>query len=149
MCYTARMDQASDNFDPEKSLVYLSQKTFVFDGSDRFLVLRRSATAPTRPLKWDLPGGAYEKGEEPEEAAQREIFEETGLTVTNIAPIGLAGEYKDRDRYIMTIAYQAIAKNTDVTLSFEHQEYRWVTKEEFFEMDSSDKWKYITRTYLK
>jgi 8-oxo-dGTP diphosphatase len=32
-------------------------------------------------MKWELPGGKVDFGENPEEAIVREIFEETGLTV--------------------------------------------------------------------
>ena len=142
-------DQPSDHFDPSNSLVYFTQKTFVFNDEGKFLTLRRSETAPTRPLKWDLPGGAYEKGESPEESARREIREEVGLEVRNMRPIGLASELNKAGEYWVTAAYRAEAEHTNVQLSYEHIEYHWVTKEEFLKLKSSDKWRHIAQTYLE
>lgn len=47
---------------------------------DRFLFEVRSDSVP-QPLEISFPGGKIEPGEEPLEAAARELFEETGLTV--------------------------------------------------------------------
>lgn len=46
----------------------------VFDADGRLLLERRSDTG-----NWALPGGIIDPGEEPADAAVREIFEETGV----------------------------------------------------------------------
>jgi 8-oxo-dGTP pyrophosphatase MutT (NUDIX family) len=51
------------------------------DGQGRVLLQLRDGRAPTSPNKWSLVGGGIEPGEEPEEAARRELLEETGLRV--------------------------------------------------------------------
>lgn len=53
------------------------------DAAGRVLLEHRDARAPTHPLKWSLVGGHIEGDETPEEAARRETFEETGLTITH------------------------------------------------------------------
>lgn len=40
---------------------------------------------------WECPGGHIDKGETPEQAAKRELWEETGATEFNIKPIGYYG----------------------------------------------------------
>jgi mutator protein MutT len=61
----------------------------LFDESGRVLLQKRGDSN-----KWGFPGGAIELGETPEEAAIRELKEETGLDVTIESLIGI---YTDSD----------------------------------------------------
>src|SRR5262245_49671172 len=49
----------------------------------------RDSKARTAANQWAFPGGAIEPGEEPVEAAHRELLEETGLTVDELTPYGV------------------------------------------------------------
>jgi 8-oxo-dGTP pyrophosphatase MutT (NUDIX family) len=55
---------------------------FVFEG-DRVLLTR------LHDRDWDIPGGVIDPGETPEEAAVREVWEETCARVTILEPIGI------------------------------------------------------------
>jgi 8-oxo-dGTP pyrophosphatase MutT (NUDIX family) len=51
------------------------------DAAGSILLQHRDAHAPVAPNQWSMPGGGIEPGETPEEAAHRELLEETGLRV--------------------------------------------------------------------
>lgn len=60
---------------------------FVIDPQGRVLMQHRSRNAAVSPNQWTMPGGKIEDGEQPIEAARREVLEETGLTVTDLVPV--------------------------------------------------------------
>lgn len=55
---------------------------------DRVLLCRMSARTKT-PGAWTLPGGGVEHGEDPADAALRELLEETGLQGTIVGLVGV------------------------------------------------------------
>lgn len=67
-----------------RPLLLCGAGAIIFDTSNRVLMLHRSDNDC-----WCFPGGAVELGEELEEAAKREIYEETGLKVGNLELFGV------------------------------------------------------------
>ena len=57
------------------------------DSSGAVLLQHRDPDAGASPNQWSLPGGHVEPGESPEEAARRELLEETGLTAGELHPL--------------------------------------------------------------
>ncbi|HEY4188883.1 MAG TPA: NUDIX domain-containing protein [Candidatus Limnocylindrales bacterium] len=60
--------------------------------SDDAILLCRLAEDTPEPGAWTLPGGGLEFGEDPATGAQREVAEETGLTASLGALIGVRSE---------------------------------------------------------
>lgn len=63
---------------------------WIEDDVGRVLLQNRSSTDE----QWGFPGGILELGESYEEAAVREVYEETGLETTVVGLIGVYSKYK-------------------------------------------------------
>lgn len=53
---------------------------------DKLLLVRSSYRTA-----WNFPGGNLRRGEAPEAAARRELFEEVGITAASLTPVGQGG----------------------------------------------------------
>jgi 8-oxo-dGTP pyrophosphatase MutT (NUDIX family) len=108
-------------------IVYTKEKNQI-----RYLLLRHAAG------HWGLPKGRRDPGENDEQTAQRELFEETGLTIKNLdTRFSLSTTYEvvyDNERLPKVITY-FVGEVTEpiVTLSHEHDQFLWCTLEEAME----------------
>ena len=72
------------------------------DAQGRILMQHRDAHAKTSPNQWAFPGGRIEAGEEPVDAARRELEEELGLTLPPSSLLGQLDDYPTRSGYVIT-----------------------------------------------
>ncbi|MHB8566590.1 MAG: bis(5'-nucleosyl)-tetraphosphatase [Nitrososphaerales archaeon] len=84
---------------------------------------------------WDFPKGAVEKGESEEQAAKREIMEETGLRVDSFVPgfrkvIDYHYRRSEGLSHKQVIFFLTKSEKTQVRISFEHSGYDWLTFEQ-------------------
>ncbi len=127
----------------------VSQKAVILNKQGEFLTIRRTKTAPYRPNTWDLPGGDLEFGEEAQKSIIREIKEETGLKVRDLKPFDVHSTInKDKDFWV-TIGYKATAVSSKVALSFEHDQFKWVTTKGFLKLKSAPKLRRFAKNLKK
>ena len=92
----------------------------------RVLALRRSA-GTIRPQSWETVFGKIDDGESPQDAAIREVKEETGLTVERLYNVNVQPFYLHETQTVqLAIVFAAFVKNTAVRLSAEHSAFEWL-----------------------
>ena len=102
----------------------------------KVLMLKRPRTNRSFPGKWSLVAGKVEKGETPEEAAAREIMEETQLKVGR--PDGaLDPLYVREDRRLWKV-YPFLFRldSAEPVLNEENEAFRWVLPDDVSDVDT-------------
>lgn len=88
-----------------------------------------------REKDYDIPKGHIEKGETALEAAKREVKEETGLEPEFLPFFSVTTKYffyEGKEKVMKHVKFFIAKSNTkNVTISFEHKGYEWLTYAEF------------------
>jgi len=97
---------------------------------DKYLVVRRwFDDRVLEPFQWGFIDGNIEFGEEPEKAALRLVFEQTGLSAT-IDRILYTWSFMTGDVFNIGISYLCRVAFDDVILSEELDDCHWIMKVE-------------------
>lgn len=96
-------------------------------------------------VKWSLPKGHREPGEEPHETAMREIYEETSMRV-------ILNEQSRSKRILKSLYYLITVHNADVTQLFPIDTnevicVKWCDKEELYSLDCNKQLKYLLKKW--
>jgi dATP pyrophosphohydrolase len=93
----------------------------------RVLTLERS-DAGRSPGSWEIVHGKLDPGENPSQAALREVREETGLDVAALYSITTNPFYLPKSNAVqVAVAFAAVVKSAKVALSEEHRRSKWAT----------------------
>lgn len=108
-------------------------KLLIKNNEDAYLLLQRTdVLSDNVENAWDIPGGRINPSEDLQTALDREIQEETGVTLTATPELLAAQDIfaTNRDLHVVRLTYRVDADPTDIILSHEHQAYRWVSLED-------------------
>ncbi len=121
-----------------RPLLMVGAAALIVDEQDRLLLRKRSDSGC-----WGLPGGAVELGEAVETAARRDVREETGLELGELALFGVFSgpelfyRYPNGDEvYNVTIVTLTRDWRGEVRLNGEHTDWRWFDPEDIPENNS-------------
>lgn len=98
---------------------------FGFDGIKLNVLLIRRGIDPYKD-KWAFPGGFLKPDESAEDGALRELYEETGLKNAYIEQFHTySNPYRDPRERVITIAYMALVRISDVKGGDDAADARW------------------------
>lgn len=100
---------------------------------DHLLIVKRSSSSHTRAGEWEIPGGRVDSNENYEQAVMRETKEETGIDIITSKQLKFvkSEQYKvgEESRIVVYFAYEC--DTDEVQLSSEHDDYSWVSIDNF------------------
>lgn len=108
----------------------------VIKKDNKYLIIRESGqyAGGTNHSKYDFPGGKVEIGESIQSAIEREVEEETGIKIKVIAPF-FVDEWrpiiKNEQIQIIGIFFMCEPLSLDIKLSADHDDYQWVSLDEY------------------
>lgn len=95
----------------------------VINRDKKILLLKRGPTAPYNPNNYCFPGGTVESNETLEQAAIRELYEETGIVVDNNNLEKMVIVYPSGYKKVIFVSK---IDDAEVRLNYEHTNYYWV-----------------------
>jgi dATP pyrophosphohydrolase len=100
----------------------------------RVLALQRAKNTRC-PTAWETVHGHIEAAEEPEQAAEREVREETGLTIERLYNVTVQPFYLHKTHTVeLAVVFAAfVTPGAEVSLSEEHSRSEWLTPERALE----------------
>ncbi|MCF0152857.1 MAG: NUDIX hydrolase [Megasphaera sp.] len=108
-------------------LMGLSVKAMIFHDGKLLLLQKNDAEGVHH---WEFPGGGLRFTEDFEAGLRREVREETGLSITLEAPVGIWSYQKKDGQFLNGVIFVATTTSDNIKLSDEHLAYHWVTPEE-------------------
>ncbi len=104
----------------------------------KILLAKRHSKNSAFPDLWEDITGRMKQFEEPEEGLRREVKEETGLDITEIVkPLTVFHFFRGEEVPELEVIGMVFWVKTDqeeVTISQEHQEFRWLTPQQALEL---------------
>lgn len=106
--------------------------------NDKFLIIQRHPDKPQGGT-WGLPAGKVDEGESDENAAVRELQEETSVVVSSAKFMSEINYQHEGQQPIRFVSFESrVDAEPSITIrSQEIVDYRWVTAKECFELPNT------------
>jgi len=114
---------------------------------DRYLILKRSEKVGTFQGHWAAVSGFVERDESPDQAALKELREETSLEL-DIARCGEVIRVRSGDTIWSIHPYLFRADSPRVAIDWEHTEFRWLRLEELKGLQTVPGLEHVLRSLL-
>jgi 8-oxo-dGTP diphosphatase len=113
----------------------------IVDNDGRIFVQRRSAGRRLYPNTWDIVGGHIEPGETAEEALRREVYEETGWSLSHILTTLAQHSYRGDDGVDRVEIDFLVRVDGDLARprleKGKHTEFRWLAERDLDLLDEN------------
>lgn len=130
-------------------MIEVAVKGIILNKENKILLLKRSKKEDVFKELWDIPGGKIDFGEDLKQALKREISEETGIKVEVLHPINTWSFFRDKNTYVVGITFFCRPSSTNVKISEEHEDYKWVCKEELDILKMNENLKKDLKSFFK
>jgi 8-oxo-dGTP diphosphatase len=114
--------------DNKKNIIVGVKGVIINNG--KVLIVKRSAHSHVGGGSWECVGGKLEFGETLEEALIREAKEEAGIRIIVKSILYATTFLTNSSRQVVLNTYLCKTEDTEVTLSNEHSDFCWATKNE-------------------
>lgn len=121
-------------------ILQVGVKVLLKNPKGKYLLVKRSAvTYPNAICGWEPVGGRITAGIPLLENLEREVKEETGITIIkNIKLIAAQDILRVEGKHIVRLTYVADTEDEPVELDSENSEYIWIKSEEIQNLDNLD-----------
>lgn len=115
-------------------------KAVIKNKDGKILFLQRQPDPSKNVIaNWDFAGGIVESGEDDKTALRREVREELGVDCIIGDEIGTWSFFRPFDKKTVDVTnYSVELLSSDIILSDEHVDFKWVTFEEAKQLDVKD-----------
>lgn len=141
------MKDYDPNYKDVKHYAIVGQKAVIFNSKNKILLLKRSDKSGGGGM-WSFPGGGLDTGEKAEVGMLREIEEETEITVNDLRPFYVK-TYMNGNDFTVIIAYRGKLHGGEVILNWEHDEFKWLSKEDALKLNLTEDAEDILKHFIQ
>ena len=102
--------------------------------NQKMLIVQRSSNDKTGAGTWESVGGVLQFGESLENALKREFIEEVGISIQVQQQLFSTTFLSTPTRQIVLLSFLCTSEEENITLSIEHDQYKWAKKEELLKL---------------